>query len=568
MLEFNTNDYFQFNRKYSEYFKVSSIATLSKSYKSSQEAMRLFELHKGEILSVTKDIENPYLKYKKVIQHNLWKNYEVISYIMLYSEKSSSEKEPLIKNVISKMNNEVSSILKQPLGEATYPMFDLQLNRIKKLFAKGASNKISKEINSKVLTEEFDKLILSMTLIHEFISKDISNSESDMDTLQFILSSLMHYVMFYASASEFEDSKERVVRRYEKGLKEESKLFSKIMVDGLFSNPMRIGQIETVFSTIKDDLEKYEDMFKGTKFEGLLGFSPVNYGAVRSVNRDYLCEMSNRRMTSVQDVLYQTVGSLYTMSGTSVTETDDFIFTRDDFYNAVGNLYSITSLNKVHFYFAISFIYHSLRVCSLVRSMESEMAKETTIQVVEIEKNQDSKDKLIKSQQEKINELTVKLELMEKVKKENEELKVANKRFIKELEQTSGDMKELKSLREFAFSLSNDSLPEEEEVDADLTINTDLPVILIGGRPKWAQKVKKCIPDLIHYNPDDQNTSVDKKLKSFNGIVLYDYGHNNHGMSYKVMPTILANDDIKFIPVKSNTNIGLLMNYINKELGE
>lgn len=152
------------------------------------------------------------------------------------------------------------------------------------------------------------------------------------------------------------------------------------------------------------------------------------------------------------------------------------------------------------------------------------------------------------------------------IQKENEELleqkrllEVENKRLKEEIEKLQKDKMELTSLREFAFSLSeeNEHISNELSEDTIKHINS-LKGVIIGGKDSWISKMKEKLSDWNFVSVDSIN--FDKNILK-GKIILINTNYISHAMYYKVV------ENCKKVNFINSRNVDLALLEINKIIG-
>lgn len=242
----------------------------------------------------------------------------------------------------------------------------------------------------------------------------------------------------------------------------------------------------------------------------------------------------------------------------SVSVFEDIPFTKKDM-DEIFYLYVVSGKDLKTAEEILEFIIPNIYIKYLIKSYKKvkevyfKNNKETTFIELEGLENQLEKLKI---------ELALKEKSLVDFKKHSEELEKENIRLRSELKKEQKNKEELKSLREFIFTLDSQEDFIEEKFDLDILKN--YKAVIIGGHEKWQQKMKRLLPDFIFIHPDSLNFDT-KLLDSVDHIFIYT-NYLNHGIYYKVMNHI-ADKDIK-VEYLSQQNENKVLSLIYKALLE
>ena len=165
-------------------------------------------------------------------------------------------------------------------------------------------------------------------------------------------------------------------------------------------------------------------------------------------------------------------------------------------------------------------------------------------EIASLKEKNEKIEQRVREQQEQIESLKKALE-SEYFKARNEFIKTIqnlereNEQLKAELE---ADKSELIALRELAFSLQQEPVPEPEEIpsldEMCRTLNSPA-VLIVGGHPGWQRQIKSKLPDATFVSADmlgfDPNSLGKVKLVVFNTAYL------NHAMYYKMINFVRKN---------------------------
>lgn len=132
-------------------------------------------------------------------------------------------------------------------------------------------------------------------------------------------------------------------------------------------------------------------------------------------------------------------------------------------------------------------------------------------------------------------------------------------RLKNEVSELNQNQAELNSLREFMFNMDHKQEYSPEKIDVSRL--KKVKGLILGGHPKWQDKMKGLLPDFTFIAPEALNFDVNI-LKNIDIIFIYtDY--LNHAIYYRLMPEAQKlNIKIQYLAANTNTDIVLQEIYI------
>lgn len=171
-----------------------------------------------------------------------------------------------------------------------------------------------------------------------------------------------------------------------------------------------------------------------------------------------------------------------------------------------------------------------------------------------------NKETLFIEMEEIQNKLKVKEDELKRVQKEKADLETTILRQEKQIaklesavNELSANNEELYGLREYVFAMN-------ECMDFDITGNVDYDSLknisgaVIGGHPRWQEKMKEQLPHFVYLSIDNINFDIDVLNKC--DIVFINVRYMSHGLYYKVINAIRKNKK-RVVYINQNTNISM-----------
>lgn len=143
--------------------------------------------------------------------------------------------------------------------------------------------------------------------------------------------------------------------------------------------------------------------------------------------------------------------------------------------------------------------------------------------------------------------------LLNKVDEQSKEIK----RLKEELEKATEDKKELTKLREFMFNFDN--LDDNSDDSIDYNKLKNINAIIIGGHPKWQNRMKEYLSNCRFIAPDTLNFDV-SILNNVDIVFIYT-NYLNHSMYYKIINEI-RDKNIRLEYLKANINQEIIFKQI------
>lgn len=114
-------------------------------------------------------------------------------------------------------------------------------------------------------------------------------------------------------------------------------------------------------------------------------------------------------------------------------------------------------------------------------------------------------------------------------------------RLKEKLTEREKDQKELIALREYVFSLEDDSIDYEETkyTEEFSILLKEKRCAIIGGNPNWIKKMKKCLPSFVFI--EAENLNRDLSFLDNLDAVFFNTDHNSHSIYEKVMARMRKN---------------------------
>ncbi|WP_125154411.1 hypothetical protein [Clostridium rectalis] len=145
----------------------------------------------------------------------------------------------------------------------------------------------------------------------------------------------------------------------------------------------------------------------------------------------------------------------------------------------------------------------------------------------------------------------------EKLKLELEKLEKENKKLKLEINKREDYKSEIIPLREFIFNL--DDIEDYKTEMLDYNKLKSLNAIIVGGHPKWQNKMKEYLPNCKFISID--MLQFDTKIINSVDVVFIYTNYLNHAMYYKII-NIIREKGLRLEYLKSNINIEIILNQI------
>ena len=156
-----------------------------------------------------------------------------------------------------------------------------------------------------------------------------------------------------------------------------------------------------------------------------------------------------------------------------------------------------------------------------------------------------------------------------KVKNENEKLKIELEKQHKEIKLLKNKMDTINTNKAFLEKQINTKLNLNNEIVDQNIIEYDIETVkgfhglIVGGHPKWQEKMKEKLRKSIFLSPDDLN--FDLNLINNADFICIDTKYNSHSLYEKIIDRARKlNKRVIYMP--QNTNRALNINYIYKNL--
>lgn len=182
------------------------------------------------------------------------------------------------------------------------------------------------------------------------------------------------------------------------------------------------------------------------------------------------------------------------------------------------------------------------------------------------------KEKSIKQKEEELErlkrhyqrELEKQVNAMSQLEEELKKTKKELQRLQSELQKREDQSKEFAALREYVYSLNNESAPEQEKSIEELADRIQQKKIaVIGGHPNWINKMKDVLPNVLFVEVDELNRDlsfVDNLDAVFVSTTFF-----NHTFYRKLMK-YMNNNNTKLYYLSGKINVELTLKEMEKAL--
>lgn len=160
-----------------------------------------------------------------------------------------------------------------------------------------------------------------------------------------------------------------------------------------------------------------------------------------------------------------------------------------------------------------------------------------------------------------ITDLKVLNDKLNSIKVDNEKLEKENKRLKQVLENAESNKSEIVALREFLFNLDNQQeLYSENE---DFSSLQKIKGVIIGGFPKWQQKMKETLNNWNYINID--NINFDENIIKNADVIVIFVNYISHALYYRIVG-IVNRENKKIVYIKHNQNVNIVLSQISQAI--
>lgn len=132
-----------------------------------------------------------------------------------------------------------------------------------------------------------------------------------------------------------------------------------------------------------------------------------------------------------------------------------------------------------------------------------------------------------------LKELDLEKKKLEEANKEILSLQREKTKLLKELEQINENKEELQALRELLFEQKSEEYDDDDDECLNFNVLKSVRGVVVGGRRKWQQKLKKNLPNFIFIDTDALN--FDTKVLDGTDTVFVHTNYISHGLYYKIV---------------------------------
>lgn len=124
------------------------------------------------------------------------------------------------------------------------------------------------------------------------------------------------------------------------------------------------------------------------------------------------------------------------------------------------------------------------------------------------------------------------------------------------------NLNELKALRDFVFSMNEDFDENIWQNDvASIKRNNYSDVVIVGGHPKWHQKVLKELKEITVIDTDLNN--LDFSFISSKRLIVIVVGYLSHSMYYRLMDNVTENQEFIYMSIRNISRIKKIIDDYN-----
>lgn len=156
------------------------------------------------------------------------------------------------------------------------------------------------------------------------------------------------------------------------------------------------------------------------------------------------------------------------------------------------------------------------------------------------------------------NELKVAEENSKARIKDYEKLQKENRKLRQQLDDSESNKTEIIALREFMFNLDKQH-EENKNMIVDYSKLKKVNGVIVGGTPKWQQRMKVILKDWNFIGVD--NLNFDENLIKNSEVVVIFVNYMSHALYYKIIDIVNKNN-IKVKYISHNQNVNIVTNQI------
>lgn len=285
----------------------------------------------------------------------------------------------------------------------------------------------------------------------------------------------------------------------------------------------------------------------------------TNFGRIESIKDLIVCYERSLRIGNEAEIetgrIYCFMALLFDFEKLSISnQLSGIELTKDDLLqiaSAYNGAYKDKNLERSHKFYIFGMVLKSL-IKAYKGAKDFYFSNNAETQFIELQNLQNKIQELELSKDAQFIELnnlkSEKKEWDSKLKSEISLLEAQHKSEVRELKKEIEKLKdelmeeqkknfEINKLREFVFSIKQEYVPQDTEINLSELIK-DKKIVIIGGHENWRKKLKDIYPSINTI--DGFNEGFDVKLISQADFVFLHTGYMNHGTYYRAINTLRA----------------------------
>lgn len=417
-IDIASRDYFDIYRKLRDGFVVCSLVAITKHANCVLRAREIYKREKHKIEEVC-TTDNPWLKYKRVIQPSLLEDFTIIANIFHYTKQDNST--PLHKNIFLEVacaiTSDLSDALKYKFDVELDSLFDKQFDR---MFKEIKKSKNATSNSSSSMVAEIEKTIVYMTILEEYFGRQESIEYIDKAfgiICEILISFALYYIKPSKSYQHVKTLHQEVVEKYSVELN----AFYKTL--GLKETDKKFYLFEMIDLSIKlldKPKEEIKKLWKDSMLKDNLIFEDINYDNLLKVRKAL---GYNSHISKDKTNLNYYIGSAelrLAVYGAKAIDVNNFSIDKEKLDTIIALSIFDLNLFKTNIYAFVDEVINNTRIYVSMNSYIKKSEKKDTPQVKEASKGDIKLQKELKKAKKTIRHLNSELETKEL---ENEQLK-------------------------------------------------------------------------------------------------------------------------------------------------